>query len=356
MLQSLELQNYRNLDMRVDLTAKANLVVAANGQGKSNLLESIFYTTTGKSFRPMQNVTEVIRTGSEFCKVRIVLDSNEVEYITSFDKRLIRKLLVDGKQRTHKQLRQKLQTLVFAPHDVNLVGGEPTVRREDLDIFLGFHLEDYTSIITKYRKLVSNRNALLKQIRNGKADRAELAFWTEQLIETGSQVHNHRLQLLTEITPELSRISKRLYKPFYRDFRVDYQSSPSAGRNYRQTLSNKFASNLDKEIMVGQTLYGPHKDDYDFIVMDKQLRYFGSRGEQRLAVLIWKLAMMEMLQNNQPASLIMLIDDPMSELDAQHRQLCAEYLLQANLQFILTAAETDDVPEIMKKSSHNISL
>lgn len=356
MLKSLELHNYRNLNLRVELDATANLIIAANGQGKSNLLESIYYTVTGKSFRPIQNVTEVIGPATEFAKVSISLSDNEIEYVTSFDKRLVRKLIIDQKQRTHKQLRKSLQVIVFAPHDVNLVGGEPAVRREDLDVFLGFYIDGYNELALKYRKLVSNRNALLKQVRNLKASREELSYWTEQVIEFGSQIHEHRRQILTDITPMLSMVSEQLYKPFYADFHVDYQPSPSVSANFRQTLSRKFEGNLEKEIAVGQTLYGPHKDDYDFIVSEKPLRFFGSRGEQRLAVLIWKIAMLKLLQESQDASLIMLIDDPMSELDAEHRQLCAEYLLQSGIQFILTAAETADVPEVLRKQAHKISL
>lgn len=356
MLSALELQNYRNLSLRADLAPAANLIIATNGCGKSNLLESIFYTATGKSFRPMQNVTEIIGPEEDFAKVQVSLDDHSIEYITSFDKRLVRKLTIDQKHKTHKQLRQLLQVVIFAPHDVNLVGGEPAVRRDDLDIFLGFYIDGYSELSLKYRKLVANRNALLKQVRTQNASRQELAYWTQQVIEFGSMIHQHREQLLTEISPVLDQISQQLYKSFYHGFKAEYNPSPASGGDFGATLAKKFASNLDKEIAVGQTLYGPHKDDYDFLVMDKPLRYMGSRGEQRLAVLIWKLAMLELLSQTGQASLIMLIDDPMSELDAEHRELCAKYLLASGIQFILTAAEEKDVPSILKKEAHSISL
>lgn len=335
----------------------ANLLVAGNGSGKSNFLESFYYLAWGKSFRPMLEARDVIGPEENFSQITVYVEGEELQNITSNHlHRLQRKFLINGKQRPISIVRSKIPQILFAPHSVDIVAGDPSTRRDDLDDFLSFAVPGYYQTLSKYHKLLSNRNALLKHIRDHHADPQELSFWTQSLVVEAEKLVKSRVDLFSQIDAFVQATAPQVYKPGYENFNLLYQPFRTNLAHYADSLATLFVQNQEKEIIVGQTLYGPHKDDYALEVNGHNLRYIGSRGEQRLAVLIWKLAQAAYLETQIHLSPVLLIDDLMSELDQGHREHVGKYLLEQNCQFVITAADKQDVPSILLQKSSAIKL
>jgi len=381
MFSSLTLKNYRNLSDLTLTDLTSNVVISgANGQGKSNVLEAIYLTTTGRSFRPMTAITEVIGDSGDFAKVELMTDSGEhLEMITALSKnRLSRKYILNTKQRSIGSIASRFPVLLFAPHSVDLVSNEPQVRRDDLDTFLVALSNDYRASFNRYQKVLKNRNALLKAIREQKAGRAELAYWTDELSKLAEKIYTARLKFFVDIAPFLKNAATQLYGgDFIDNFVIHYIPASVGGSvenggnveemddqekknslhgEYGEILREKFFNNIEKEIIVGKTLYGPHKDDYELMLASRNLRYQGSRGQQRLGALLLKLAEWEFMNTSTGKQAIFLIDDLMSELDPELREETAEFLISAPFQFILTTADKREIPEILLKNSVEIEF
>jgi DNA replication and repair protein RecF len=299
MFVTVSLQNYRNIKELSLKDLGSNIVISgSNGQGKSNLLEAIFLSTTGRSFRPMNNLSETIGVEGEFNRIELISKNEDIlEMIVSLhDSRLSRKYTLNTKKRSIGTITSKFPVLLFAPHSVDLVSNEPGTRRDDLDSFLVSLSTDYRHAYERYIKVLKNRNALLKAIREQKATRAELGYWTEELINLAGKIYEYRDSFFTAIRPFISQAASKLYsKKSEKDFSIKYIPA-SVGEirdgiqditydndqkeKYINVLSNKFADNLEKEIIVGKTLYGPHKDDYELTLKGRNLRYQGSIGQQ----------------------------------------------------------------------------
>ncbi len=378
MFVTVSLQNYRNIKELSLKDLGSNIVISgSNGQGKSNLLEAIFLSTTGRSFRPMNNLSETIGVEGEFNRIEMISENEDIlEMIVSLhDSRLSRKYTLNTKKRSIGTITSKFPVLLFAPHSVDLVSNEPGTRRDDLDSFLVSLSTDYRHAYERYIKVLKNRNALLKAIREQKATRAELGYWTEELINLAGKIYEHRDGFFTAIRPFISQAASKLYgQKSEKDFSIRYipasvgdirdgiqdniqdnmQDSTYESKQkekYINVLSNKFADNLEKEIIVGKTLYGPHKDDYELTLKGRNLRYQGSRGQQRLGALLLKLAEWEYMHDTTGKEGLFLIDDLMSELDPEHREETARYLISAPFQFLLTTADKREIPKILIKES-----
>jgi len=381
MFVSLTLKNYRNLSDLTLTGLTSNVVISgANGQGKSNILEAIYLATTGRSFRPMNALTEVIGDNGDFAKVELITDGGEaLEMITALSKsRISRKYILNTKQRSVGIISSRFPVLLFAPHSVDLVSNEPQVRRDDLDTFLSALNSDYRASFNRYQKVLKNRNALLKAIREKKAGRTELLYWTDELLKLAEKIYIARLKFFVDIRPFLKNAATQLYGgDFVDNFAIHYIPASVGGdvenrgnteekgdqenRNslhgeYGDILREKFSSNIEKEIIVGKTLYGPHKDDYELLLASRNLRYQGSRGQQRLGALLLKLAEWEFMHTMTGKQALFLIDDLMSELDPIHREETAEFLISAPFQFLLTTADKREIPKILINKSVGIEF
>ncbi|MBL8015293.1 MAG: DNA replication and repair protein RecF [Candidatus Doudnabacteria bacterium] len=357
MIDSVSLYNYRNLGQLKTLISGANLIIAPNASGKSNFLEAIYLSALGRSFRPYDTLAEVIGDEDSFAKVEIATEKEEIStVITLTSNSLSKQHQIDGKRVTYKSLHKALPVVLFAPHSVSLVSEDPAMRRQDLDDFLKIWDLGYASIHKHYYKVLHNRNALLKQIREGNVDPFELRFWSAELAKTAIQLVGTRELFFEHAREHVSAKAQSIYKHTDVKFEIVYHHFHLEKGDYAKQIERQLFQNEQKEIAAGQTLYGPHKDDYDLLMNAKPLRYLGSRGEQRLGALIWKLAQADSLKAKTDQGATLLIDDLMSELDSTHRQKTAHYLLECGHQFIATAADEFDVPEELKSNSTQIRL
>lgn len=359
MLESIAIQNYRNLkDLNIELSPSISLIVAPNGSGKTNFLESIFYSVFAESFRPINANQELVGDNTRQMRVKLKFDTFELDLLMNNN---ARKFLLNNKRVPLAKIPQKFPTILFAPQSVDLISREPGLRRQDLDLFLGIVNPRYKEVLAKYKVILKNRNSMIKMIRENKAKRADLEFWTNGLIENGAEIFRIRVKFFEEIREEIRHTVEFLSEGnegLFELLDIEYVPSliGSNIENYSELLSEKFRDNLEKEIIVGKTLYGVHKDDFQVLLDKKNLRFLGSRGQQRIGILLFKLAeafYIQKLFGNLP---LILLDDLMSELDVSNREKIATILLKIKTQLILTTADEREIPESLSSVATKISI
>lgn len=338
-LKTLKLTNFRNFS-KIDLDiSKTTLLIGENAQGKSNFLESIYFLATTKSPRAEKDV-QLIKTGEGGCFVEGEIDdSTKLEIGMQIKEEgvgLEKRVKVNGVPRRSVDYIGNLVVVHFCPEDINLVTGPPTLRRWHIDLCLAQIDKLYKNSLTKYHEAVTSRNRVLKRIKEGLAKTDELTFWSKQILDFGmvvSEKRRHFFQSLNDLKSE-------------EQFKFDYIENV--------LTSERLQEYLGREIAACNTLIGPHRDDFVFIISSKNLAHFGSRGEQRTAVLDLKLAELQFIKQFKNTMPILLLDDVFSELDTAHRQ----YVISAvsGQQTIISAVENEQIPKSFLKSVQVINV
>jgi DNA replication and repair protein RecF len=325
-LSKILLQNFRSYQNQLfEFDPKLNLILGPNGCGKTNVLESIFFLASGKSFRSSSQ-SKLINWNSYFSSVRAKLvdnqgETNEIEVRIAKDpKSLIssvsRKFLIQKVEKPRKKYLGVIKTVVFHPEDIRLVTGSPTRRRDFLDEIFSHTEWRYTSALSQYHRGLKHRNELLDQIRLNLAKDTELFYWDQVLVKNAHIVHDFRINFVKSANsffanhpdPQINTIS------------INYHPSV--------LTEDKMTKNYELDLRRGYTQAGIHRDDFSFDNSifpsdDKNLAFWGSRGQQRLAVLALRLAQINYLEQTYNDRPILLLDDIFSELDPEHQQLVA---------------------------------
>ncbi len=318
-------ENFRNLsDSEIEFGPGLNLVVGPNGQGKTNLLEAIYFFRFGRSFRAQVD-TELIRFDAPFCRVEIDCtfgDARAERFAFSIerrDARAVKTIKVNREVLPRRaDLAGRFPAVLFGPHDLRVVSGEPEHRRRFLDMIGTMTDPGYLRIATEYRRVVEQRNAALK----ARAARDEMAAWNERLVATGAEFIVRRMTLAIAIERETQSQATDLESPF--EFAMQYESSllgeaASASGADTESLARAFHERLaaiaSEEYRRGVTLVGPHRDDLELVMNDHDLRRFGSQGQRRLLAVLLKLAEMSYLERELREPCVLLLDDVFSEFD-----------------------------------------
>ena len=233
--------------------------------------------------------------------------------------------------------------VIFTPLDLELVVGSPSLRRHHLDVLISSLDRDYWRAISSYNKIVVRRNRVLLRIQERQAKPHELDFWDMRLLEHGEIVSKKReefFEFLNFVEPTMSKVSRETQKWLSELKWVLKQSLLS---------EEKLLRNRERDIAAGITLSGPHRDDFQFMFGGKNLEYFGSRGQQRMAVLALKLAELEYFAIKRGVRPVLALDDIFSELDWEHRE--AVLAVVSKQQTIITAAERESLPKEIFKAA-----
>lgn len=328
-LQSLILQNFRNYKKRV-LTFDRGITVISgdNSRGKSNILEAIFLLATGTSFRADKD-EEMILYGQEFGRVTGEIGETKLSIFLSKPKRFF----VNEVAKRKMDFVGNLICVLFRPEDIDLVLGPPSLRRNYLNFVLEQVDREYRRSLLSYQQGVRQRNKLLEKIRDGEADRKQLLFWDQLLIKEGEVISQKREKFI-------QFVNKRLQEE---TLKLEYDSSRISPARLEQYA--------DREVWAAKTLVGPHRDDFKFIVQrqgkaEKDLSIYGSRGEQRMAVLAVKLNEFEFIEQETGDRPMLLLDDIFSELDHEHRE--EVFKLLEKQQTIMTTADKHLIPKQLK--------
>ena len=359
-LQLEHFRNYRELDLTFD--APVTLVQGRNGQGKTNLLEAVYYLATSKSRHARTErevvdraaVEEPIPYGRIRGEVTRAEQSTVLEILFTLRSdgfNFTKQVRVNGAARRSMDLIGHLRAVLFLPEDLTLIAGSPGERRRYIDIALCQIDRRYCQTLSRYQKVVTQRNSLLKQLQEREQSdspsvAAQLRFWDDQLIEHGTHVLSRRHTYLTDLAPIARRVHADLsqqqealdllYLPSFnsglyseRDYqrlregeevRADELAGVEADAS---TIGQRFRERLEGrrkvELAAGSSLYGPHRDELIFQMNGWNLRTYGSRGQQRTGALALKLAELQAMSEATGEKPILLLDDVMSELDAQRR-------------------------------------
>lgn len=359
MLNNIKIYNYRNIN-KLDLDLqKGNLIIAQNGYGKTNLLESIYYPVFRNSFRPTSSYEEIVGTDDVYTKAVLDWNVNNLEMIISSNNTKRRQIKLNSKNSQTKKIISKFPLILFAPHSIDLTNGDPKTRRDDLDFYLSTVTPSYYDLLSSYRKVLKNRNAVIRAIAERMSEPKELAYWTEKIAKLSFEIYTYRNQFFEDIKPYITNTSREIYHDI-EEFNVHYVPNFSIeGEDAYTQILNKYLENEEKELMVGKTLYGVHKDDYEFrfkhlSVGNKNLKYHGSRGQQRIGSFIFKIAQFKMLRESNDEEILLLLDDIMSELDEKHRNNIANYIVDLGEQFIITGANLEEIPKVLIQNSQQI--
>jgi DNA replication and repair protein RecF len=310
------------------------LVVGPNGAGKTNLLESLHVGTQGFSPRTRDDAA-LIRFGAEGARVALEGMRGTVPLSTSlvFQKHKGKEARLNGAPlRTAEQLRAEIATLVFTPDRLAVVKSGPAARRAYFDRALGRLAPARASLPAEYGAAVAQRNASLRRVSIGVSTRDALAPWTERVAELGAQLVTARAEVLALLAPGFADVAAAFGLD---EARLEYQGEPP-------TVA-ALESHVQRDLERGTTSLGPHLDDVAVLAGARDLRGFGSQGEQRLAVLSLLLAEAELIAERRGLPPLLLLDDVLSELDQDRRRALVERVAGRG-QTVVTATTASALP------------
>jgi DNA replication and repair protein RecF len=339
-------RNYRSLDLEFD--ASGNLFLGGNAQGKTNLIEAIHYLATARSQRGAGD-EKLLRQGADFFMVQGTGTGREGRSLT-IEIRSIkdgpRRLKINGAvHRKVSDLLGLLSVVELSPEDRNIVAGGPGLRRRFLDFCLCQLSPSYWKDLVEYGRILQQRNTALKS-RSGHrwhaADDDELSAWNGQLVRLGSAVVKRRQRFLEQIDPQVNELHRRITGG---DERIALKYQPAIEEVTGRGIDEAFHRSLDrvreKEHRLGVTLAGPHRDDVLISVNERDLRTYGSQGQQRTAAIALKLAADRQLEVSRGGSPILLLDDVFAELDVDRTRALFDLFHGFGQIFVATAKESD---------------
>jgi DNA replication and repair protein RecF len=383
-IKTLELINYRNYPaIRLAFPSHLILLLGKNGAGKTNLLESVYFIANGKSHKIIP-CGDLIKWGSPYSVIRSVMDIEGKENLVEHQiepggkiKMRFNKIFLKNRQTVYK----KMPVVIFSPDDLRIIKSSPVFRREFLDDILSKLSPDFYNFKLKYQKILAQRNSLLKGMDAGSYNygrKETMDAWNESLVEKGTRIISERLRLLKILKDNFLKYMGYFFSGISFDifYVFSWAGTDSAGENGSTEQDNAsesgyisdresepddfekaddghiydvFLSNLilkmKKDIITKNTSIGPHRDDIVITLNGKDIRYFGSQGQQRISSICLRLAELEVLKNNIDKKPILLLDDVLSELDIERKSLLLE-LIGDDFQTFITAANYEYIKDI----------
>jgi len=353
-------RNFRNFnELILDLNPNLNIFLGANGQGKTNFLESIYLMATANSHRSSIS-SEMINWKEDKALVQLLLKRREgkIKLAMRLEKggRVVE--INDNPLDKVKELLGYLNAVLFSPEDLKLVKEGPSHRRDFIDLEISQVSRYYNHLLSKYDHILKQRNNLLKSIRDGKStDREMLAVWDEQLAVVGSKIILKRIEVIDKLKI-LARLSQRKITEGRENLELEYDislnnfSKKMGEAELRELFIDELINKRDQEISRGYTVVGPHRDDLILKVNDMDLRKYGSQGQQRTAALSLKLAELEFMKSETGEYPVLLLDDVFSELDGLRRKALIN-IIADKIQTIITATDGENLSGL-KNNSYNV--
>ncbi len=339
-IESLELKNYRNYEnLKLLLNPGTNIFYGDNAQGKTNILESVFMACTSKSYR-MTHDRDLIRFGEEESHIKMTVRKKGVPYRIDMHlkKNKAKGIAIDEIPiKKASELFGIANVVCFSPEDLSLIKDGPALRRRFMDLELCQLDKIYLYNLTRYNRALNQRNKLLKDMvfRPSLAD--TLSVWDEELIRYGTVLTEIRADFIFKIRQLIGNIHDSL-SGGKESLKIVYDSNIPYGEKdaFRQELQRVH----EQEMRQHLTLAGPHRDDLVFMINDRDVRKFGSQGQQRSAALSLKLSEIELVRQQISDSPILLLDDVLSELDSSRQHFLLSML--QDTQNIITCTGLDD--------------
>lgn len=355
-IRTLRLTNFRNFgDVSVDFSERRNVILGANAEGKTNILDAVHMLGVGRSHRERRDAN-LVRFGEEYYRIEGVFEhvgvKTTIEIAYNVEGRRVR---INRKEARGPDLIGLAAVVITSPDDIDLIKGGPLLRRRFLDIAVSQTSREYLRTLQQYVRALAHRNVLLRAARD-KGDKPDTHVWDKTLVEMGAKIVASRLAFLGGLVGRVEagfnlisggagRVAL-VYEP--RAYRLTSGSDTARGARIADTgpaeperiataLVEAMGKNRENEIARGYTLVGPHVDDFRFLVDGCDIRQFGSEGEQRTAVLSLRCAEAGAIEERLGKAPIMLLDDVFAELD-DARSAALISLISEFDQIILTSS------------------
>lgn len=349
-IKEIKLNNFRNYDaLDVEFSPNVNSLVGRNAQGKTNLLEAIFFACIGKSFRTSKE-KELIKWEKENCKITLKA-SNE------FRDKVIEVILQKGQKKSVRMdginIRRigdvlgEVPIVFFSPDELRLVKESPEERRRFMNIDISQTNKKYFYLLSRYEKILDNRNKLLKSSPNKEVVLETIDIWNRALASAGIKIAEERRKFIAEIAPFAEKANEFISGG--ESLKIEYRGiDVSSEEEYIKKLEKSF----DKDYKLGYTSFGPHRDDIDIFLSGVEVKSFGSQGQQRTAALSLKLAELEIIKERTGDYPVLILDDVFSELDENRRKRLLKFTSRCQT-FISTTDEEFCEGKIIKVSNGN---
>ena len=346
-----DFRNYEQLDL--SFHKKVNLILGQNAQGKTNLLEAVYMASMGKSFRTGRD-SEMISFGKDFAKIQVcaVRENIDTDVELILNKESKKSAKIDGVPiKKASQLLDHIYIVVFSPEDLKIVKEEPEKRRKFIDRELCQLRPRYYEHLSAYKKILTQRNAYLKEER---IDPSVLDIWDMQLSKYGSSV----MEMRKEFIKKLNVISKNIHNSITNkkeNLEIIYNpniknsDSDKKKEHFENYFYQEIKKSFESDLRQRTTTRGPHKDDLEFYINEINVRNYGSQGQQRTAALSLKLAELYLIKEETEEEAVLLLDDVMSELDAERQEFLIKSL--SSVQLFITTTELSD--NLIKKFPEN---
>lgn len=346
-LKSISVVNFRNYDnLELELSPNVNIIYGDNAQGKTNLLESIYFLAMTKSHRSFID-DNLIREGEKIAKIDGLVSNDDFET----NLRIVlstasKKMFVDGNN--YKKVSDyvsRMNVIIFYPEDLELVKGGPLVRRRYINLELSQLYSNYMDILNDYKKLIKIKGNYLKGVKSGnKMDDNYYSILNEYIIKRSVPIYIMRKKFIDKINMFASSIFFDLSGT--KGFNIRYKTSISMDDVDSDRIGLELREQskllLSDEIKMGKNLLGPSFDDFEFYIDDMNIKKYGSQGQQRMAVLAIKLSEIEIFKNYLNTSPILLLDDVFSELDSVRKNNLLKYV-DSSVQTIITSTDLDNI-------------
>lgn len=343
-LSKISLINFRNYSKcNIKFNDKVNIFIGNNAQGKTNILESIYVLSLTKSYRTNNDdflkkkgsdnykIKGDIKVGKYFKKLSVVVSGNDKKVFIN-----------DTNIKKISDYVSSFNVILFSPEDVEIIKGAPSLRRDLLNIEMSQLYKQYIKNYNEFNKLLKMRNDYLKLLyTNGNGDYRYLDILTENLVDRAAYIYKERINFINKINSNISKIYKNLTNTdnLYIKYDSNIEIENKTIEEIKALLFEKYKKNINKEVINGSTLYGPHRDDFHFFINENDIKTFGSQGQQKMAMISFKLAEISIFQEVTNTKPVLLLDDIFSELDKTKRNKLVEYI-NNDIQVIITSNDT----------------
>ncbi|MBQ3145950.1 MAG: DNA replication/repair protein RecF [Clostridia bacterium] len=313
-IEKIKLENFRNYEKEeIEFDKNVNIIYGDNAQGKTNILESIFVCSLGKSFRTNKD-KELINKEKDFSKIEMISQKEDRKVNIKFEIKEKKKFYInDIPSKKTSEIIGKNYIVLFTPEDIGIINNEPSKRRRFLNIMISQLRPLYINLLSEYNKTLEQRNIYLKQIKYEGKPIQNLEIWDEQIAKLGLKIYEYRKEFIEKINKKIYDIHLNTTNN-KEQIRIKYISN--IGKNYLENLQK----NKNNDIQKGYTSVGIHRDDFEIYINENPVSIYGSQGQKRTTIISLKLAESNVIYEEIGERPVILLDDFMSELDKKRIQ------------------------------------
>ena len=345
-------RNYQSLD--IEIGEGINIFYGQNAQGKTNIIESIYMSSTGKSHRTQKD-TELIKWNNDEARIKIDFqkDNDDKSVEIHLNRNVKKQIKLNGVKLTKMgELIGNLNTVIFSPDHMKIIKEGPVERRRFMDIILSQVKPGYYYNLVQYLKVLEHRNKLLEEARNNRGILKTMEIWNDQLADFGTKIIMTRSNFVYKTCDIAAKTHERISHG-KESLKLIYNSSVEYQNNSESDIKKAFLNALEKSINIdmkrGATHKGPHRDDILFFINDTEVKTYSSQGQQRTALLSLKISELKYIEEETEELPILLLDDVFSELDTERQKYLVDFI--KDIQTIITCTDVEYLEKLKLGSS-----